>query len=320
MLIWLWKRLSNGGAEASVSGRALRRFPAREIEGLLRARVLIEQRKADSWSVCTRCDCGLDARPIREVGGQIRACCPHDAAEDLVLDDDDIKRFSISADRLAGAIAASGGLSGDVVRIGDGIWFIGNTPTGRAVVLCSDTDLLDPSTILAIKTAAAAENVSVLTAMIAPPDILRLRAAGLDLMPLGETMTPHDDGHDQLVPDRLAPSKGAPRLVIDRVAREVELDGQKKALSAQSFDLLVILAAAAVESPAIVENRKIEEQLWGSGLHRISSEVREPIRTLRNTLAKDSREPERIRELIENRRNPNGYRLAISPADIKLIP
>ncbi len=40
MLIWLWKRLSNGGAEASVSGRALRRFPEREIEGLLRARVL----------------------------------------------------------------------------------------------------------------------------------------------------------------------------------------------------------------------------------------------------------------------------------------
>ena len=71
MLAWFWKRLSNGGAEARVSGRALRRFTEREVERLLRARVLVEQPKADNWSVCAHCDCGLDARPIRDIGGRL---------------------------------------------------------------------------------------------------------------------------------------------------------------------------------------------------------------------------------------------------------
>lgn len=70
MLTWLWKRLSDSGAETTVSGRALGRFPERSVERLLRARVLIETRKADTWSVCQQCDCGLDARPIRRVGDE----------------------------------------------------------------------------------------------------------------------------------------------------------------------------------------------------------------------------------------------------------
>ena len=64
MLAWLWTRLSEDGARVSISGRALSRFPANDIERLLRAQVLIEERKADTWSVCAECDCGLDARPV----------------------------------------------------------------------------------------------------------------------------------------------------------------------------------------------------------------------------------------------------------------
>ena len=49
MLSLLWKRLSDVGPQ--VSGRALRRFPDTEVERLLRARVLIEHRRADTWPV-----------------------------------------------------------------------------------------------------------------------------------------------------------------------------------------------------------------------------------------------------------------------------
>ncbi|NJO54682.1 MAG: hypothetical protein HC829_07455 [Bacteroidales bacterium] len=111
MLAWLWTRLSDGGPQVSISGRALRRFSEGETERLLRARVLIEHGRADSWSVCAHCDCGLDARPIRQVGDSLRACCPYDAAADTVLDEQDIRRFGIDPDRLAGQIAASAGWS-----------------------------------------------------------------------------------------------------------------------------------------------------------------------------------------------------------------
>ena len=107
MLAWLWQRLSNGGPGVTVSGRALRRFADPEVDRLLRSRVLIEQPKTDIWPVCVHCECGLDARPIREVHGQLRACCPYDPAEDEALEPDDLRRFRIDADRVANAIAAT---------------------------------------------------------------------------------------------------------------------------------------------------------------------------------------------------------------------
>ena len=93
MLAWLWTRLSEGGARVSISGRALGRFPASEVERLLRAQVLIEEQKADTWSVCAECDCGLDARPVEWSGEVFRACCPHDQSEDVILQKDDCAVF-----------------------------------------------------------------------------------------------------------------------------------------------------------------------------------------------------------------------------------
>ena len=96
MLAWLWTRLSEGGARVSISGRALGRFPASEVERLLRAQVLLEERRSDTWSVCAECDCGLDARPVEQLGDAFRACCPHDQAEDVILQKDDLRRFSVT--------------------------------------------------------------------------------------------------------------------------------------------------------------------------------------------------------------------------------
>jgi hypothetical protein len=249
MLIWLWKRLSNGGAEASVSGRALRRFPEREVEGLLRARVLIETRKTDSWSVCPQCDCGLDVRPIRRVGDEIRACCPHDAAEDIVLTEDDLKRFSIDGERLAGEIAASGGLVGNVARIDDGLWLIGKAPSAHSVVLCRNPERLEaPGMILAVKAAAGGTRVALIVPAIDPTHAIRCREAGITVLDLGEVMIRDQSGTDRLVVERIrenpqvegvfsdgVTSKAA-RLLISRSRRSVQLDGRDFVLSLTEFD------------------------------------------------------------------------------------
>ena len=135
MLTWLWKRLSENGPQVSISGRALRRFPEREIDRLLHARVLIEHRRAESWSVCAHCDCSLDARPIRQVGSELRACCPHDASEDVALTEDDLRVFGIDPERLAAQIAACGALSDLPAPVADGLWSLGASPAGMAVML-----------------------------------------------------------------------------------------------------------------------------------------------------------------------------------------
>ncbi|MFT3687747.1 hypothetical protein [Paenirhodobacter sp.] len=184
MLARLWKRLSDGGSQVTISGRALRRFPEREVDGLLRARVLIEQWKADSWSVCPHCTCGLDARPIRQVGGELHACCPHDAAEDLVLDEQDISRFSVNPERLAAQIGASGDIAGATVRITEGIWLLGNTSSGHAVALCRDPDdLCAPGTILVIKATARPYPLVLIARAFSTAVSMRLREAGIEVPP-----------------------------------------------------------------------------------------------------------------------------------------
>ena len=152
MLAWLWTRLSEGGARVAISGRALGRFPASDVERLLRSQVLIEERKADTWSVCAECDCGLDARPVEQSDDAFRACCPHDQSEDVILLKDDLRRFSVDVDRLVARIAASGDFGGAVARIADGVWLLGDTPSGHAVVLSFTADnLVAPGAVMAIR-------------------------------------------------------------------------------------------------------------------------------------------------------------------------
>lgn len=305
MLIWLWKRLSNGGAEATVSGRALRRFPEREIEGLLRAQVLIEHRKADSWSVCMHCDCGLDARPIREIGDELRACCPHDAAEDLVLDEKDIRRFGLDPERLAARIAASGGLSGGMAQVADGIWSIGTAPSGIAVILCCDAQLLDsPGTILAIKTALDGAAGVLIAQEFSAPIALRLQEAGLSTVEIGEVLVPAGSGTDRLAPDRLddaarstaicagAKTAPEPRLQIFRARRTLRLDGRDIVLSMTGFDAFLGAAEKVVAG---------EVMLTYQELHSLTNRAshRDVINELRDQFEKHGLSREQAFELVK---------------------
>ncbi len=285
MLAWLWTRLSDGGPQVSLSGRALRRFPEGEIDRLLRARVLIERRKADNWPVCAHCDCGLDARPVRLVGQELRACCPDDPAEDVILEDGDLRRFGIDAGRLAARIAASGGLAGSVSTVVDGVWMLGNSPSGVAVFLCSDLDPLDsPGTVLAIRAAADGAASVLIGREFGAQLVLHLRAGGLSPLELGEALDPESD---RLRTDRLGKvAKSAspgpetvpePRLQISRGRRTLRFDGRDVVLSMVGFDAFVGAAQKVVAGDVLLTYQELHSITNRSGHRDVLKEIRDQL-------------------------------------------
>lgn len=309
MLTWLWKRLSNGGAEAMVSGRGLRRFPEREIERLLRAGALIEQRRADSWSVCAHCDCGLDARPIRAVGEQLLACCPRDVAADEVLEPDDLRRFGIDADKLIPAIAASGGLPAAATVVADGLWLLGRLPTGNCLFLCLDTQvLMAPATILATRMAAASAPITVISIDVDPATELHLRAAGIEARSFAECVLVDDRGTEHLALDRLSPiAVTAPRLVLSRSRQSAAFDGRRLDLTPQMFALIRLFAEQAGQRDPVLRKETIDAQTG-----RPANEI---VRDLRKALVGCGLSRAAADALIVTVRG-YGYRLGIAPAEV----
>lgn len=287
MLAWLWTRLSDGGPQVTVSGRALRRFPDRDVQRLLRARVLTEQRQADSWSVCAHCDCGLDARPIRQVGDELRACCPHDAAEDVILEPGDLKRFGIEAGRLAAQIAESGGLTGPVSAVIDGVWMIGNTRSGVAVFLCSDPYSLDSTgTVLAIRAAAQREESILIGHAFGAELVPRLKAAGFSTLEICDALDP---ASDRLLTDRpgkiaMPPFPGPPtetvsepRLQISRGRRTLRFDGRDVVLSMVAFDAIVGAAEKVVAGDVLLTYQELHSLTNRSGHRDVLKEIRDQL-------------------------------------------
>jgi len=309
MLTWLWKRLSNGGAGDTISGRALRRFPEREVERLLRARVLIEHRKADTWPVCAHCDCGLDARPIRMVGDQLRACCPRDVAADDVLEPDDLHRFGVDADKLISAIAASGTFAAAANIVADGLWRLGRLPTGVCVFLCAETHLLmTPPYILAIKMAAGSAPITVITTDLDPAADLHLRAIGIEARSFAECVLVDDRGTERIALDRLVPVVvTAPRLVLSRSRQSVMFDGRRLDLTPQMFALIRLFVEQAVQRDPVLRKETIDAQTG-----RPANEI---VRDLRKALVGCGMSRAGPDAMIATVRG-YGYRLGIAPAEV----
>ncbi len=308
MLAWLWTRLSDGGPEVSISGRALRRFPECEVERLLRARVLIEHSKADSWSVCAHCDCDLDVRPIRQIGDELRACCPHDAAEDVVLDDGDLTRLGVDANRLAGQIGASGGLAGAVSAVVDGVWTIGSGPAGRVLMLCDSADRLEaPGAILALKSAAAPWPVTVIAHEPEPALVLRLRESGIEVRALAEVFRADREGVDRLILDDGCIPTGDARLVLHRQGQFAVLDGRRLDLAPQMFVLFRLLAERSLQRDPVLKSQEIEAQFQRT--------PREMVRDLRRALVTCGLPEEAAVTLVQTVRS-RGYRLGLAPSEV----
>jgi hypothetical protein len=319
MLAWLSKRLSDSGADAVISGRGLGRFPAAEVDRLLRRRVVVERRKADTWPVCAHCDCGIGGRPIREIDGRLFACCPDDPAVDEELTEADLRRFAIDPGGLAALIAEASGFGQPLEPLAPDLWRLGRLASGRSVVVGITARALDQAGIVLLLKAAGGAPVTVVAPDPGPAVRLRFLEAGIDLVELQAALKPGAHGVDVLERGALEPAAADPRLVIERRARRVTLDGRSVHLSEQLFGLLLFLTERALKSPATVEIRAIEDNVWGAGIHRIASSVREPIRALREALAADAEEPVATRNLIEYGRNPNGYRLKLNNKEFVVL-
>ncbi|SLN75455.1 helix-turn-helix domain-containing protein [Roseisalinus antarcticus] len=307
MLAWLWTRLSDSGPAVSISGRALRRFPEGDVDRLLRARVLIERRKADNWPVCAHCDCGLDARPVRYVGQELRACCPDNPAEDVILEEGDLKRFGIDARRLAAQIAASGGLAGSVATVVDDVWMLGNTPADGALMLCRDVDRLEaPGAILAMKSAAAPRLVTVIVHEPDPALVLRLREAGIEVWALTDVVRTSAEGADRLVLDGARVSTGAVRLVLHRRAQSAVLDGRRLDLPPQMFMLFNMFVERSLQRDPVLKAQEIEAQFQRT--------PREIVRDLRKSLVVSGLAEETAEALIQTVRT-RGYCLGLAPSE-----
>lgn len=261
----------------------------------------------------------MDARIIREINGQLRALCPLDPDCDVVLEPDDLRDFRIDPERLVVELAKASGFAGTVEALAPGLWRIGRLASGRSVVVGVNARVLDqPGVVLMLKAAAGDAPVTVLAPEPGQGVRLRFLEAVIDLVELHSTLKPSGEIVDQLDRVMLEPTAAGPRLAIERRARRVSLDGRSVHLSDQIFALLLFLAERAIDGPETVEFRVIEDHVWGSGIHRISSGVREPVRALRDALAAGAQDRRAARALVENTRNPNGYRLDLPAGKIAI--
>lgn len=309
MLAWLWTRLSEGGARVAISGRALSRFSANDIERLLRAQVLIEEQKADTWSVCAECDCGLDARPVEQLGDAFRACCPHDQAEDVILQKDDLRRFSVDVDRLVTRISASGDLGGAVTRIADDVWLLGETPSGHAVVLSIDADnLVTPGAVMAIRAVVGPKPIMAIVHDLPATIAVRLREVGVEPHEIAAVFKVGSDGTERLVLD---PPSSVPRLVMTLSAQSVTLDGRRLDLPTQMFALFRLLIEQSVKRDPVLKNQEIETQTG-----RPPNQI---IRDLRKALVGCGLTSDQAKALVATV-HARGYRLCLDPAEVVIEP
>lgn len=271
----------------------------------------------DEWTPCPSCDCGLDCRPIREFDGKFLVCCPMDPKLDEELTPDDLLQFRIHVERLIEIVAQGSDVSGPVERIANGLWCVGRLPSGRTIAVALKAWVLKhPGTILLLKAAACGSPMTLVSPDPGCAVRRRLVEAGINFMELLRALKPRCDGADILDGAVLEPAPAAPQLVIERRARRVTFGDRDIRLSRQSFRLFLYLCERALQGPAIVSVRDIEDHVWGSGIHRIASSVRDPIRALRAGLTANAATAD---GLIEYRRNPNGYRLALSAKDIVIL-
>lgn len=205
----------------------------------------------------------------------------------MVLEDDDLKRFGIDAGRLARQIGASGALAGAVSTVVDGVWVIGKTPSGITVFLCSDLDPLNsPGMVVAIRAATDGAASVLIGNRFSADLVLRLRAAGLSTLELGEAL---DAESDRLLTTRLgkvaeSASPGAepktapePRLQISRGRRTFRFDGRDVVLSMVGFGAFVGAAEKVVAGDVMLTYQELHSLTNRSGHRDVLKEIRDQL-------------------------------------------
>jgi hypothetical protein len=95
--------------------------------------------------------------------------------------------------------------------------------------------------------------------------------------------------------------------------RQVFIDGIEKRVPLQPFNLLVMLAKALLHGSGVVSKDHIESATSG----RSAADL---VRELRARLAAAPTGQEQMRDLIESRRGPTVYYLALSAKEVEMQP
>ena len=305
----LLTRLSEGGPDAVLWGRVARPHFGPVFDRLLRKRVLVERPRAGMWPTCAHCDCGLDARPIVEVHGELVAACPHDHHADQTLTPDDLRSFRIDSERLVTVMAEASGFD-NAASILPGLWQMGRLASGRAVFLALHEDAVDqPGLVLALRAAASGAPITLIAPEIPPAVQLRFSDAGIDVAVLCSVLAPSSSGIDVINVAALETPAHAPRLLIAKAAQTVTLDDRRLHFPSQLQRLVMMLALQALTKDPILSH-----QVIGGETGR---ESRDLIRELRDNLASQGLSKAEANALIKTV-TPRGYRLGLDPAEISL--
>jgi hypothetical protein len=310
-------RLSEAGEPAILWGRQAKHHFGRGFDRLLADGILIEQAPADEWDVCPACECGADSRVIQRVNGRPIAPCPLDRNLDAVLDDDDLRSFRIVRSALVHAIAKYSGFDAPS-EVVPAIWRLGATASGRAVFIALDRSALaQPGVLGALRTADPGASIVLIGPALPPAEQVRFREADVTLVTIDSALV---DGERGVIinPAALEPAPAKVRLVMKRISKTVELHGATIALPDQPFRLLWLLAERARSDRPFISSRDLEDQIYGSSVHRVTRPARDIVRELRGALKMQAPNP-LTRSLIQNNRNL-GWRLALSASEISLDP
>lgn len=289
-------------------GRVAAPHFGRDFDRLLAQRVLIEDPPADSWAVCSDCECGLDARPIQEIHGRRVAVCPQDHRSDVHLSNDDIRSFRIDPALLVGLIGKASGLDRPPEVILPGVWRLGNVFGSQAVFLAlSVTAATQPALLGMLTRAAQGTAATLLVPRGMPAESRRLLVdSGIHVPVTIDVMG--NEAPFALEAERLAPTN-MPKLRLSRGRLAISLFGTEGTLAKRPFDLLWILAEAG---GTIVERRIIEAHLWSQPVAKTA--VNDAVRDLRAGLVMID---PRSEKLIETKAG-QGYRVALAPGEIVL--
>ena len=314
-------RRSEAGPGAVLWGREAQPYFGRVFDGLLSQGLLKERAPAKTWPACAACDAECGEREIVEIGTRLVAECPEDHRRDTVLDSEHLRSFEIDPAALCRSIARESGLSGEPALIMTGLWALGRLPNHRHVMLA-----LEPVC------AADARLVTMIRTVGEPFETSLLLPSGIPIerrQYLAETGLAVVLAQDAFVAagfalsvEVLVPSlPGEVRLIIGRGGRTVTLDRREKKMGDQAFKVLVRLAELAKRDRGFLTDNQIALAIYGDQILPKSRETKDVIRLLRNALANglDGDEAKAARELIENQRDPNRYRLALRATEIALL-
>ncbi|MFN3946111.1 MAG: hypothetical protein ACK4K7_14390 [Allosphingosinicella sp.] len=303
-------RLSEAGDPAILWGRQAAPHAVRDFERLLDRGVLVEQAPATEWDVCPACDCGLGARPVRQIDGRPVAVCPTDRASDLVLGDDDLRSFRIVQAALVREIAMASGFGGEPAPVATGVWHVGETSNQRALFLAlSRGAVLQPGIIGLMRSVARSSPITVIAPAMAATELARFAEAAIAVMPIDRCLGRNAAGFAIDISMLECAPALRPQLVIFRQSQRVVLDGIEMHIPQQPFKLLVMLAKAVGTRSGYLTRHQIEAENSGRGAADL-------VRELRHFLS-HGREG-RGADLIKTRRSPTGYFLALAPDEFVL--